>query len=161
MSRTEHFDAVYQQSRDRLVMQLMAFSGSYADAADAVQEAFLRAWLRWERVGSYDDPEGWVRRVAYHLAVSRWRHARQLVLRPVTEQGSYELPDDGLTVITALKALPVSERRAIVLYHLGGLSVEQTAADMQAPVGTVKSWLSRGRARLRAELASQDLEVTS
>jgi RNA polymerase sigma-70 factor (ECF subfamily) len=79
----------------------------------------------------------------------------------VASQGSYELPADDTALIAALKALPVSERRAIVLYHLGGLSVEQTAADMRAPVGTVKSWLSRGRARLRAELASQDLEVTS
>jgi RNA polymerase sigma-70 factor (ECF subfamily) len=44
------------------------------------------------------------------------------------------------------------ERRAIVLHHVCGLSVEEVASELHAPGGTVKSWLSRGRAHLASEL---------
>jgi RNA polymerase sigma-70 factor (ECF subfamily) len=159
MERGEEFDALYRTCRDRLVTQLLALSGDRFDAADAVQEAFLRAWVRWDRIATYDDPEGWVRCVAYHLAVSRWRQARRLVLRATAGRDDYEMPTDQLMVINALKALPLSQRKAIVLHHLGGLSVDETAAELQAPVGTVKSWLYRGRARLAVALGPESLEV--
>ena len=127
----------------------------------------MRAWIRWDTVSVYDDPEGWVRRVAYNLGVSRWRKARRLLLRPssagalpsgeglVSDGSSIGGPGESIGVIAALLTLPVPERRAVVLHHVAGLSVEEVAAEVGSPVGTVKSWLSRGRGRLQAELESQ------
>ena len=43
-----------------------------------MQEALFRAWLKWDKIGSYQDPEGWVRRVAINVATSRWRKLRRL-----------------------------------------------------------------------------------
>jgi RNA polymerase sigma-70 factor (ECF subfamily) len=136
-------------------MQLVALTGDRAEAYDLVQEAFVRAWMHWDRIASYDDPEGWLRRVAYNLAVGRWRRSRRLILRSTVLRGHVEAPGDRLAVIDALRSLPLSERRAIVLHHLAGLSVEETAADLSAPVGTVKSWLARGRTRLAGELGPE------
>ena len=112
----------------------------------------MRAWLRWGTVGGYDDPEAWVRRVAHNLAVSRWRRARKLVLRASVPVAGTEMPGDRIPILAALQALPVPERRAIVLHHVAGLPVTEVATELRVPEGTVKSWLSRGRTRLANEL---------
>ena len=53
---------------------------------------------------------------------------------------------------TALRRIPPSQRRAIVLHHLVGLSVAEIAADTGGSVSAVKQWLSRGRRSLAASL---------
>ena len=146
------FDDFYVRSRDRLAMQIAALTGDPVEAVDHVQEAYIRAWARWTYVGGLEDPEGWVRRVARNLAVSRWRRARRLVLRAGPAERSIDWDDDQRSVVDALRTLPRSHREAIVLHHLVGLSVDEIAADMNAPVGTVKSWLSRGRRQLTTAL---------
>jgi RNA polymerase sigma-70 factor (ECF subfamily) len=141
------FDEFYLRTRDRLTVQVAALTGDPTEAGDHVQEAFMRAWTRWTYVSVLDDPEGWVRRVAHNLAVSRWRRARRVVLgyRPDT---SVEWDDEQRAVVAALADLPQQQREAIVLHHLVGLPVADVAEQMRAPVGTVKSWLSRGRQQL-------------
>jgi len=164
LPKSEAFDELYAATRERLTVQLTALAGDPSEAQDLVQEAFVRAWIRWDTVSAYDDPEGWIRRVAYNLGVSRWRKARRLVLRPspggalpsasglVSDGASMDGPGGTLGVIGALQALPVPERRAVILHHVAGLSVEEVAAEVGSPVGTVKSRLSRGRTRLQTEL---------
>jgi RNA polymerase sigma-70 factor (ECF subfamily) len=151
------FDAFYLAARDRLCVQVAALTGDPVEAGDHVQEAFIRAWSRWSYVSGLDDPEGWVRRVAHNLAVSRWRRARRVVLgrQPDTVAG---WDDDQRAVIAALAALPRPQREAIVLHHLVGLSVAEIARDLGAPAGTVKSWLARGRRQLAAAL-EESVEV--
>jgi RNA polymerase sigma-70 factor (ECF subfamily) len=152
----DDFDALYVGCRDRLVMQVAAVCGDRVEAMDFVQEAFVRAWARWSRVGRYDDPEGWVRRVAVNLAISRWRRARRMVLqREVAVPPSPASPGQD-AAIAALGRLPVNQRRAMVLHYLADLSVEDVAREMSAPVGTVKSWLSRGRAGLASALSGDE-----
>ena len=134
------FDELYRTRRDRLVVQIAAITGDPSEARDFVQEAFIRAWAKWDRISTYDDPEGWVRRVAYRLAVGRWRRTRRLLLQAdVHQQRLVEIPGEQTGVIDALQRLSSLERRAIVLHHVCGLSVEETAAELSAPVGTVKS----------------------
>jgi RNA polymerase sigma-70 factor (ECF subfamily) len=62
-------------------------------------------------------------------------------------------------IVAALQRLPEEQRRAIVLHHLCDLSVEQVAAEVGAPTGTVKARLSRGRAALRLILLQVDEPV--
>jgi RNA polymerase sigma-70 factor (ECF subfamily) len=145
------FDEFYLRTRDRLTVQIAALTGDPTEAGDHVQEAFVRAWTRWTYVSGLEDPEGWVRRVAHNAAVSRWRRARRLVLgqRPDT---AVEWDDEQRAVVAALAELPRTQREAIVLHHLVGLPVVELAALLRVPVGTVKSWLSRGRRELAALL---------
>src|SRR4029453_7948644 len=70
------FDKFYAGTRRALVAQVFAMVGDLGEAEDAVAEAFARAWQRWGQVHLYADPGAWVRTVAYRVAVSSWRRAR-------------------------------------------------------------------------------------
>lgn len=149
------FDAFYAGSVRRLVGQLYAMTGNAAEAQDVVQEAFVRAWDRRAQLAGVDNPEAWVRTVAYRLAVSRWRKARNMAIAwrrhgPPPDVAGPEV--DNPALVAALRLLPEEQRRAIVLHHLCDLSVEQVAAETGAPTGTVKARLSRGRAALARHL---------
>lgn len=155
------FDALYTASFRRLVGQIRAMCGDLDEARDCVQEAFIRAWDHREQLSVADSPEAWVRRTAYRLAVSRWRRARRS-LRPPDRALQAEPPPepnpDRVAIDRALAQLPAAQRRALVLFHLCDLGVNEIAAEVGAPVGTVKSQLARGRQAL-ARLLNQDLEV--
>jgi RNA polymerase sigma-70 factor (ECF subfamily) len=153
----EAFDQLYLAAGPRLVGQVIAVTGDLGEAQDCVQEAFVRAWLRWARVGGYDNPEAWVRRVALNLAVSRWRRARRLVLgRSVDVDQPAPPGGDYVELIAGLRRLPAGTRQALVLHDLAGLTVPEVAAELGVPEGTVKSRLSRGRAELARQMRGDD-----
>ncbi|MET0520662.1 MAG: sigma-70 region 4 domain-containing protein, partial [Jiangellaceae bacterium] len=62
--------------------------------------------------------------------------------------------DDVVLLVRAMRTLPVTHRRALALHYLLDRSVAEIAAETGASSGTVKSWLSRGRAGLAAALAA-------
>lgn len=158
------FDAFYQASGPRLVRQLHALTGDLTEAQDVVQEAFVRAWQRWSKVRELDAPEAWVRHVAKRLAISRFRRAMVgagLVRRHGPPPDEPDLSPDRVAIVEALRRLPAEQREAIVLFHLGDLSVAEVAKEMKCPEGTVKARLSRGRAALAGLLSEQEREVPS
>lgn len=146
------FDAFYSASFSRVVGQVYAMCGDFAEAQDCVQEAFVRAWDHRRQMERTRAPEAWVRTVAWRLAVSRWRRTRRALLPPdrsrfPTQHGGE--PDiEHTALVTALRQIPEEQRRAIVLHHLCDLSVADVAAETGVPTGTVKARLSRGRAAL-------------
>jgi DNA-directed RNA polymerase specialized sigma24 family protein len=71
------FAAFYAGSYRRLLGQLFAVTGDLAEAENVLQEAYARAFVRWSRVGAYDLPEAWVRRVALNLAAMAERSLRR------------------------------------------------------------------------------------
>ncbi len=150
---------LYAACYSRLVGVLSLAAGSRSEAEDVVQEAFVRLLPRWAQVCRYDDPEAWVRRVAFRLLWNRFRRARS-ALAALRRSGSGQLvaapSDDPLDVRRALAALPVPQRQVVVLHHLLDLSVEQVAAELDIPVGTVKSRLGRARSTL-APLLREDV----
>ena len=152
---TAGFDAFYSTSSRALFRQLYAMCRNPEEAHDCLQEAYLRAWQRWDRICSYDDPAAWVRTIAWRVAVSRWHRARR-TLRAWHRQDagveSYELNPDVVALSVALRSLPLVQRQAIVLHHLGGLSVEEISRQTGAPSGTVKARLARGRTALATVL---------
>ncbi|MGW7380615.1 SigE family RNA polymerase sigma factor [Streptomyces sp. NPDC054794] len=160
----DEFDLFYAAAYPRVVGQLYALTGDYAESQDVVQEAFVRAWDRRSSVLNGDRaPEAWIRTVAHRLAMSRWRRARhwwELVRGESTPRSAPEPSPDHVALVTALRRLPEAQRTAIVLHHLCDLSVEQIAAETGAAVGTVKARLSRGRTALAAHLASEETHPT-
>lgn len=152
----EDFDAFYTATAPSLVRQVHAFTGDLAEAQDCVQEAYARAWQRWAKVREYDVPAAWVRQVACHLAVSRFRRVqvgRGLLPRTTVVP---EVDPNRVALVAALKRIPEAQRLAIVLHHVADLPVDQVAAETGVPVGTVKARLSRGRAALAALLSDSD-----
>jgi RNA polymerase sigma-70 factor, ECF subfamily len=157
------FAAFYAGSYRRLLGQLFAVTGDLAEAENVLQEAYARAFARWSRVGDYDLPEAWVRRVAINLAAMAERSLRRrarALLRLGPPPVVPELSPDLLDLRDALAALPLGQRQVIVLHHLVGLPVEEVARELRLAPGTVKSRLARGRAAMAGTLQPDRSEVT-
>jgi RNA polymerase sigma-70 factor, ECF subfamily len=150
------FDDFFAATFQRVVGQVYAMTGHLAEAEDAVQEAYARAWQRWSRYSGLDDPEAWVRVVAYRIAVSAWRKtANRLVAHRRAVAGEYVpgLRPEHVALVEALRRISPNQRRVVVLHHLVGLSVDEVAAEIGISAGTVKSRLARGRAALAPVLS--------
>jgi RNA polymerase sigma-70 factor (ECF subfamily) len=125
---------------------------SAADGDDIAQAAFLTAWRRrstW-RGGSF---RSWVCTIAYRefLNSRRTGAAEGDVEDTPGEAGQ---SGERLDLIRAMGALEASERAAIALCLGAGLSHGEAALAMGAPLGSVKSWVLRGRAKLQKALAA-------
>ena len=112
---------------------------------------------RWSTLRAYEDPEAWVRTVAYRVAVSSWRKTvnRFAAHRRHGVSAVPELGPEHVMLVQAMRKLSADQRRALVLHHLVGLPVEDVAREMGVAVGTVKSRLSRGRQVLAGELSDR------
>jgi RNA polymerase sigma-70 factor (ECF subfamily) len=152
----EAFDEFYAVSFGRLVGQIYAMIGDRDEAQECVQEAFVRAWSHRRQLDGARAPEAWVRTTAYRLAVSRWRRssrARRDPDRALQASGPVPAPSgDHVALLAALRRLPETQRRALVLHHLCDLPVAAVAAETGVPEGTVKARLSRGRVALQTLL---------
>jgi RNA polymerase sigma-70 factor (ECF subfamily) len=148
------FDVVYAEAADRLVTQLYLVTGDVEEARDCVQEAFARAWLRWDTLGLSPSPLAWIYTVGYRIAVSRFRRAmvhRRAVRRLADDGAQSDLAGpsaDAIAVRGALAQLPHGQRAALVLHYYEGKTVDDIAQLLGVSTGTVKSRLSRGRAAL-------------
>jgi RNA polymerase sigma-70 factor (ECF subfamily) len=151
------FDEFYRATAVRTLRYAVAAVGDRGEAQDAVQEAYARAWRKWETVAAHPAPEAWVRLTVSRLAADRWRRLlglRTALTRSGPPPASSAPPGENtVLLVAALRKLPANQRQALALHYLYDLSVEQIAAETNVPTGTVKSWLARGRERLAAQLA--------
>jgi len=152
------FDALVRQHRQRLWAVALRTLGEPEEAADAVQDACLSAYRAAASFRGDARVTTWLHRIVVNACLDRVRRRAARPTVPLPEQLPAE-PRDRLaereTVLDvgrALALLPVEQRTAIVLVDLEGMSVEQAAAILGVPSGTVKSRCSRGRARLAVTL---------
>lgn len=163
MATAEHeFDEFYAANFAAVGVQIAAYLGDRAEAEDVTQEAFERAWRRWSRVSGYADPVAWVRTVAYRLAISRWRRLRVAFAHRRQQRPEPAPPPDPewLDLVAALATLSPTQRRAVVLFYLGDLTVDEIADREGVAAGTVKSWLHRARGHLAVALGSDEISHT-
>jgi len=157
------FDAMFRDHYPRLVRSLSVAGDG---AADAVQEAFVQALLRWRTIGRYDDPVGWVRRVALRRMLNEHRSRRRrdafverLSAHPA--EGRVELddapdgPDEQLVALVV--GLPRQQRIAVALRYYDDLPVSEVAEAMGISEGAVRYHLHEARKRLRAVLGAIDV----
>ncbi|MDO9458141.1 SigE family RNA polymerase sigma factor [Nocardioides sp.] len=131
--------------------------GDVQHAQDLVQEALTKTYVAWPRLADLGHAEAYTRKAITTTAISWFRrrswHERtvdRLPDRPVTDHAA-AVVDHG-AVWEALLELPVRQRTAIVLRYYEDLTEPQTAEAMGCAVGTVKSQVSSGMAKLRALL---------
>jgi RNA polymerase sigma-70 factor (ECF subfamily) len=150
------FNQFFTGSFQRIVGQVYASTGSMPEAEDSVQEAYMRAWQRWGEVREYANPEAWIRTVAYRQSVVAWRKtvSRTAAHRRAVTPSEVPGPSpDELALVTGLRRISPDQSRAIVLYHLVGLSIGEIAREVGVPEGTVKARLNRGRKALVPHLS--------
>ena len=162
MRDAERFDEFYRGSRQRVLEFLYAVTGDLAEAQDAAQEAYTRAWQRWASVGRSADPEAWIRVVGWRIIANGWRKQRGRLVA----YRRHGLPDptpapgeDTVALMAALKVLPSEQRIALVLHHLLDLPVAAIATETGVPVGTVKARLARGRRALATLINNDESEA--
>jgi RNA polymerase sigma-70 factor, ECF subfamily len=149
------FDEFYRATAFGMLKFAHALTGSRVEAEDLVQEAYSRAWRRWSTVADHPSPAAWVRLVVVRLANDRWRRIlglRSALVRSGPSRAACSSGEDRVVLVDALRQLPANQRQALALHYLLDFSIEDIAAETGAAVGTVKSWLSRGRARLAISL---------
>jgi RNA polymerase sigma-70 factor (ECF subfamily) len=149
------FETLFRDHYGRLVRTLTLAAGDREVAADAVQEAFVRAHVRWARIEGYEDPIGWVRRVAVNLLHDDRRRkdrTRRAVERLAAEPSAVPAPREPDELDRLLDALPPQQRTAVALHYVEELSIAEVAAAMGLAPGSVKSHLHDARRRLRTRL---------
>ncbi|MER5491019.1 SigE family RNA polymerase sigma factor [Streptomyces sp. LE64] len=159
---SEDFDAFYAATVKRLVATVYVVTGDLAEAEDAVQEAYVRAWQRWSRLTRSGDPLPWVRRVAIRLAISAWRRTRGRILahfRHGPPRDAPEPTEDRVALVAALRELTPQQRRVVVLHHLLDLPVAEIASETGASSGAVRTMLSRARRTLGEHLTDKEAEA--
>ena len=141
--------------------------GSPVIAEDVAQEAFVRVW---RHAAAYDARRGrvatWVLTITRNLAIDALRLSGERPVDPHLLVGSLvaksdgETPpnryEDGVCVRNALRALPPEQSRPIVLAVLYGLTAQEVADSEGIPLGTAKTRIRRGLAKLRQVLAVTD-----
>jgi RNA polymerase sigma-70 factor, ECF subfamily len=154
--RVPNFDDTFRRCFGPMVRSLSVAAGDREVAADCVQDAFERAFVRWRRVSRLEDPVGWIR----HVAVNRMRDHFRKVERggravrrlgaqlPLVTEPAREPSELG----ALLRQLPPQQRIAAALFYVDDLSVGEVAHAMGLSDGAVKYHLHAARATLRVAL---------
>jgi RNA polymerase sigma factor (sigma-70 family) len=154
LSVQRDFDAFYRSHHEELVRGLVLAVGHNDLGFEAADEAFARAVERWEDVGGYENPEGWVYRVGLNWARSRLRQRSFSLEGLFAESVHYDdLPEPEL--LAAVEHLSFEYRSVIVARFFLDWTIEQTAAALDIPEGTVKTRQARALHRLRKRLGAR------
>jgi RNA polymerase sigma-70 factor (sigma-E family) len=160
-SREEEFEAYVRSSRGPLLRSatLLTAGDTYL-AEDLVQTTLVRLYLAWPRARR-TNLDAYARRALVNILIDEKRRPFARRERPVERLPDSIEParaDVSDAVLSALAALPPGMRAVIVLRHVEGLSVEETAAAVGSSPGNVKSQTARGLDKLRAALVPSTTE---
>jgi RNA polymerase sigma-70 factor (ECF subfamily) len=151
-----------------VVASIVRESVDHPDVEDCTNETLRRALEGHERLREGEAVRPWVVGIARHVALDALRSRKRArardagngtdeegdVLAPLVER----LPDPGddpfervakarrdATVRGAIEALPDGQRKALTMFHLEGLGYQEIAQKLEVPLGTVATWVMRGR----------------
>jgi RNA polymerase sigma-70 factor (ECF subfamily) len=166
------WQAIVEQHASRVYRLAYHLTGNQHDAEDLTQDVFVRVFnsLSQYKPGTF---EGWLHRITTNLFLDRMRRKSRIRFdfmadddasvatsdsfdreeRSGQPEEAFEMAHLGADIIEALGDLPPEYRAAVVLADIEGLSYEEIAATLGIKLGTVRSRLSRARARLRDSLA--------
>jgi RNA polymerase sigma-70 factor (ECF subfamily) len=163
---SDAFTLLVERYQDELYTMALRLLGAPADAADVVQETFLRAYLNLPRLRALS-VRAWLFRVAVNAAHDVHRRAVRRPAEPLEDAGGKVLalpsPEEGpeaaaeareraAAIRSALAGLPLDYRVAVVLRDVNDLTYEEIAEALRLPLGTVKSRISRARGQLAGAL---------
>ena len=154
------FEEFFETERARLFRALLLITHDSADAEDLMQEAFARVWERWDRVGTLDDPVGYLFKTALNLRRSALRRAMMAAARsprPTAEGDPFESVIRHDDAVRSLAALTKRQRAAIVVTELLGYSSEEAGRILGIRPGTVRTLTSQARAAIKGWKEREDV----
>ncbi len=143
-----------RQSVTRNLLARLCRDPSLAD--DLAQEAFLQAWRQLPNLRNYEAFGGWLRQIAVNAWLQHRRKRGEALLDDVQTDEPFTEPAIGerMDLLAALQMLAPPVRLCVVLAHSEGLSHGEIAETTALPLGTVKTHVNRGSARLRELLSA-------
>ncbi|MBC8103202.1 MAG: sigma-70 family RNA polymerase sigma factor [Cytophagales bacterium] len=167
------FDQLVRAYEKSVYNTAYRLAGSYDDAADIAQEAFVRAWNNLKSFRGDSAFSTWLYRIVTNVFLDDRKRKRARPQRSLDEavaldessvtrqfEGGAPGPEEmaegaerRMVLERAIQSLPDAQRIVIVLYHSQGLSYDEIAEITNLPMGTVKSKLNRARLALRDRLA--------
>ena len=169
LSDPQEFERAYDDHARGVYAAALRILGNSAQAQDVTQDVFMRVW---RRPSAFDARRGelgsYLRLMARSRALDLWREGqaagrmsdRLKVVVEVTEPAVEDAPAPALErdesraqVRSALHRLPRVQREALVLAYWGGMTADEIAQRSHVPLGTAKSRIRLGLARLRKECA--------
>ncbi len=166
------FDEVVASNERRLLRVALMLSGGVHSAEDLVQTVLARAHRQWDRIGSLDHPEAYLRTMVVNEFLS-WRRRlknRELPIAEFDETGfdgtGFKAADDFSSrqaerdaTWRLLAELPRRQRAVLVLRYYEDLPDDEIAGILGCSASTVRSNAARGLAGLRANLTARDEEL--
>jgi RNA polymerase sigma-70 factor, ECF subfamily len=150
------FDDVYQREYPGLVRLAFVLTGRRDIAEELVQDAFEAAHRKWHRLGDYDRPGAWVRRVVLQRCIGRHRRLAVETRALVRMSGERERTDEIVIadqdLLTAIRALPTRQAQVVALVLLEDRSIDDVADLLGCSAATTRTHLRRGRLALATKL---------
>jgi RNA polymerase sigma-70 factor (ECF subfamily) len=169
MTDVRAFEAFLLEFQDMVYATAVRLLGNPTEAEDVAQTVFLKAFERFDQIGTSPAAAGWLKTVTTNVCLNhlsryrnRWRFFSELgdgASDPAFAEASAGKPQDPWTsddLSRALRRLPPHQRVPIVLFHFDDLSYQEIADRLGVSVGKVKTDIHRGRETLRAALAPCD-----
>jgi len=153
------FQALVARHQQAVRSFLRRAGGGAADADDLAQETFIAAWSGLWRFDGRSSVRSWLCGIAWRKHLSQARSRARSRVREATDEGLAEAPatpDARLDVTAALMRLPEDQRAAVALCLGADFTHAEAAATLGLPLGTIKSHVQRGRAKLEALLGGGD-----
>jgi RNA polymerase sigma-70 factor, ECF subfamily len=153
------FEDLVVGEQQKLYGALCLLTRDRGEAEDLMQEAFLRVWERWDRVGALEDPTGYLYRTALNLYRKRLRRAKVALRRAVgamPPRDGFQDVDERDEVVRALGRLTERQRTSVVLVDLFDYSSEEAGRTMGVSASTVRVLASQGRAAIRHQERDDD-----
>lgn len=171
MTRVSDFEAFVRKYQDRVFATALRLLGSRSDAEDVAQTVFMRAFERFDQLGSDPAVGGWLTTVTTNLCLNhltrfrrRWRLFSEMETDDAGTAFADTIPaesvsrDEHAELEAALGALPDHQRVPLVLFHFEGRSYQEIAALLGVSLSKVRTDMHRGRRALRDRLGRDDAD---
>ena len=178
MTDADAFEVFVRTYQDMVFATAVRLLGEPAEAEDVTQQVFLKAFQRFDEIGTSPAAAGWLKTVAKNACLnhlsryrSRWRFFSELSRTADTgAEAAYDVSapaggspaqqmeraDERAQLELALRALPAHQRVPLVLFHFEEVSYEEIASTLGVSLAKVKTDIHRGREALRKVLQVGD-----
>ena len=162
--QSEDFETFFRRFEHELFGYLWRITHEEQAAYDLSQETFLRAWQHFARIRTYEQPAGWLFRVATNLALNHLRQRSALHRSAVSLDASKALGGGDVTssvvegdaVRRALMTLAPRQRIALVLREVYGFTCQEVAQALGISHGAAKTMLWRAREEFRERYTREE-----
>ncbi|MBR0319437.1 MAG: sigma-70 family RNA polymerase sigma factor [Clostridia bacterium] len=157
----QRFEALAERSEKKVYLTCLRMMRSHEDAQDALQETMLRAYKAFSSFRGDAQFSTWIDRIAVHTCLDLLKKKKAVLSLDMLRDDGFDAPDQQESVYARLDSkerlrllkegislLPDDMRTVLVMRELELRSMEEIAALLSLPEGTVKSRLSRARKKL-------------